>query len=761
MKARHLLLTTGLLFFAATCFAVLSLDSVSPNQGPLGEAWTANLSGSDFDDQLYLSTYPDPTTQIPSEYSLTLPGLTYGVAVSNDVAYVGTDGGDIHIVDVSDPTRPQLIGSINVLLHCGELEISGNYLYAATTDYRQVSDEWESRLFVIDISIPRQPRILGSVEADGFVNLAVAGHMVYLAGSTVQVVDASRPNAPVVVGGIDTPMVALCIAVSGDRLVVDGGMNSIYCIDVSDPHSPRLIGSISNNEFNRRPQDFAVSDGYILATDWKDLTVLDVHGSSPIAEVGRVRTSDARTHKIAVSDDMACMTGAHDLIYIFDIADPQKPKLLGHIDQSDQFTAMTLSGQYIYAADFSGLKIFDSNAMNPVGVIGHVYTRLGNSALAVHAGKIYCAGKELYVIDGATQRVEHTISLGQGQTLKVFVSDDRILVVTEDGLYPLSHLASGKPVLGRFNSFDELEQAYMSWQSVVMVDDYVYLLDGESLKIFTIRDIYDLPAVVGETVVPGTTIYASRLLGVHQNKAYLSAGSPGDNNILVVDVEDRSNPVFDTTLTFPLESDTSIYSMTADGDKLTFVEARYIPPVPYGGGSFYMLNGFFRMHPNGTIEEIDLADTPGLPYGELLRDIPIYDDIAYLAQGSTDPVIALDLANQPHPAIVGTLVQLAGTSLSDENFIVSGIVGYLPHENYGLLMLPLPARAVILSVNDSTDLLVELPPSPMPGRYTVSAYNGEDTIELRSAFEILPGPSSGDGDGSSSGSGCFVQTMLE
>jgi hypothetical protein len=88
-----------------------------------------------------------------------LPGLTYSVAVSN-VTYVGTDEGDIHIVDVSDPLQPQLIGKNNVLLTCWKLKISGNCLYAATTAYREISDEWDSRLFVIDISIPRQPRVV-------------------------------------------------------------------------------------------------------------------------------------------------------------------------------------------------------------------------------------------------------------------------------------------------------------------------------------------------------------------------------------------------------------------------------------------------------------------------------------------------------------------------------------------------------------------------------------------------------------------------
>jgi hypothetical protein len=59
-----------------------------------------------------------------------------------------------------------------------------------------------------------------------------------------------------VVGSIDTPLAALSIEVSGNRLLVDGGMNSIYCIDVSQPDSPILIGSLSNDEFNRRPQGF-------------------------------------------------------------------------------------------------------------------------------------------------------------------------------------------------------------------------------------------------------------------------------------------------------------------------------------------------------------------------------------------------------------------------------------------------------------------------------------------------------------------------
>ena len=69
---------------------------------------------------------------------------------------------------------------------------------------------WLGGLQVIDISTPTAPVIVGSVDTPGYaVGVSVANGYAYVAAgrSGLQVIDISTPTAPVIVGSVDTRVV--------------------------------------------------------------------------------------------------------------------------------------------------------------------------------------------------------------------------------------------------------------------------------------------------------------------------------------------------------------------------------------------------------------------------------------------------------------------------------------------------------------------------------------------------------------------------
>jgi len=124
--------------------------------------------------------------------AVAVPNPCYDVFVVDTFAYVvcqsnfGNDG-NLQVVNVSDPTSPQIVASINTINGDPfDIWITGNYAYIAAADYWSVSNgrnrqvgglrpDWtlnrradvEGGLRVVDISDPLNPALIASYDTPG------------------------------------------------------------------------------------------------------------------------------------------------------------------------------------------------------------------------------------------------------------------------------------------------------------------------------------------------------------------------------------------------------------------------------------------------------------------------------------------------------------------------------------------------------------------------------------------------------------------
>ncbi|MDI6809896.1 MAG: FlgD immunoglobulin-like domain containing protein, partial [Candidatus Eisenbacteria bacterium] len=167
-------------------------------------------------------------------------GSASGVAVSANYAYVGDRGYGFHVIDISNPASPTIVGSVHTPASDGwNVALSGNYAYVA---------DGGPGLRVVDISNPASPTIVGSAYtgSNGAWDVAVSGNYAYVASgfSGLHVVDISNPLSPNVVGIVATPFAADGVALSGSYAYVadrDYGPQVIY---ISNPSSPIIVGSV-------------------------------------------------------------------------------------------------------------------------------------------------------------------------------------------------------------------------------------------------------------------------------------------------------------------------------------------------------------------------------------------------------------------------------------------------------------------------------------------------------------------------------------
>ena len=194
------------------------------------------------------------------------------VAVSGGHAFVAGGMGGLQVVDVGDPSAPELVGSLPLRGIAGRIVVVGHLGYVIDTiDF--------GGLVVVELADPRHPTVLArSEEFPGVAyDLAVSGSKAYVAvyGRGLVIVDVTEPRRPVLIGEAKTPSFATGVGVGGEyAYVLDG--RGLQVIDVADPARPFLLGSMSPrfNINNHPPVDVTLANGVVyLATAYGGLQI--------------------------------------------------------------------------------------------------------------------------------------------------------------------------------------------------------------------------------------------------------------------------------------------------------------------------------------------------------------------------------------------------------------------------------------------------------------------------------------------------------
>jgi len=164
--------------------------------GETGKSLDVTVSGFGFDGNTKVLMYPDigNTKAIIGSVDL---GVVRNVAISGTTAYVADLHGGLQIIDVSDPAKPQIIGSVDTPGEAFDIALSGTTAYVA---------DYGSGLQLIDVSDPA--KVQGSLDTPGLTSgVAVSGTTAYMAdyGSGLQIIDIKDPANPKIIGSVDTP----------------------------------------------------------------------------------------------------------------------------------------------------------------------------------------------------------------------------------------------------------------------------------------------------------------------------------------------------------------------------------------------------------------------------------------------------------------------------------------------------------------------------------------------------------------------------
>lgn len=152
------------------------------------------------------------------------------------------------IVNVSDPTTPNLVGwtftSSGVGLEPKGISLKGKIAYLT---------QGSEGLDIFDVSVPSTPNMITTIQTPGTaVDLFINDTIAYIADyDSLQVINIADSSAPFRVGAASMPNPCYDVFVSGNYAYVicessSGNNGSLQVVDISDPASPNIVSSVSN-----------------------------------------------------------------------------------------------------------------------------------------------------------------------------------------------------------------------------------------------------------------------------------------------------------------------------------------------------------------------------------------------------------------------------------------------------------------------------------------------------------------------------------
>jgi len=194
----------------------------------------------------------------------------------NDYTYYGGHGGILHVLDVSNPSSPVSINSID--LDFGMIRhilIEGNHAF--------VSAEGVG-LYIFDITDPANLVELAYIGAGNLPGVAVRGNYLYVSRYIydMDIYDISDIANPLLVNTYETGGNAGFVYIENDRLYLqDGG--TLLVLDISDPANPLLLGQDSSNQ--GYPGNYFFVENSICYLTGGVFQILDVSDPGNIVEL--------------------------------------------------------------------------------------------------------------------------------------------------------------------------------------------------------------------------------------------------------------------------------------------------------------------------------------------------------------------------------------------------------------------------------------------------------------------------------------------
>lgn len=485
----------------------------------------------------------------PDALSQVYLGGGYAVALAGNTALVAAADKGLAVIDVTDPNNPALKSVIDTPGEARDVVLEGSIAYVA---------DGSGGVSAVDFADPAAPRVLGSWDSPGeALGLKLREKMIYLADGSagLRIVDAALPSALVPKGVLDTDGTAESVALSGSFAYIADGAGGIKVVNVSAPDAPKLSATLVATGYARSiaTEGTLLCVGSLYDGGYQLLDISDP--AAPAVISSNKYTMYNEGWNIALFGNRGVIVDYFSGVFIFDFADPKKPKNIGQIFTPSTIVAACGRDSLAFAVgELSGAQAVDvADPSKPVF--------LGRSSIFRGVQNIAVNGRYVYVTDRWSIKVfdaADPAALKPGKPLAFTEGIPRTLAVrgnaaylTADnfGFYTLDVTDPAAPKI--VGSFKLSGFTY----GLDAAGDFAYLANSDTgLHILDLQKP-DAPAEIAVIKLPGEPSGVA----VRGHLAFAACGSEG---LVVVDIGKPDEPKILGTIL----SDDFSSAVVLDGD---------------------------------------------------------------------------------------------------------------------------------------------------------------------------------------------------
>ena len=284
------------------------------------------------------------------ELLATIEGPANLVAVEGDYAYVSADN-ELRVIDLSEPTRPEVRGSLAVVGRIYSIYAAYQTVYLASG---------LDGLHIVDVSNPSSPHLLSTHQTAGqALDVTIVGRTALIPNlmTGMEVVDVSDRSAPVLLSTEETPGYQWGIGSHGLHVFVVDQPHGLYLYDVSKPEALTELGVRESEE---PLQSIAFGDhnqAYVVYAGSGLVEILDVTDpAAGLRSLGSYQSS-GRLRRVAVYGSRLLMPAGRSGVELVDVSSPSAPTLVASYDTPGDAGGVALTDELIVVADGTALLI--------------------------------------------------------------------------------------------------------------------------------------------------------------------------------------------------------------------------------------------------------------------------------------------------------------------------------------------------------------------------------------------------------------------
>jgi hypothetical protein len=586
-----------------------------------------------------------------------LPGASSGpIEVDGNLLFIYSHQPGFYLFDITNKTAPTLLSNYSSIGGFSDIAINNQKAFLGA--------HWgKGALEIVDISNPTNPvRMSYYVSSLGVnldsrpLNLAIQNDLAFLAMAIngLQIINISNPFNPQLVGsGYATAGIsATGIAVQGTKAYVsfvsgeDGG--GLEVIDVSNPLSPFRFG---------------------------------IYNTKPVSPTGIVRYS-TQVHSVFVQNNFAFLSYYNGGFIIINITNPAMPTPISWYDTPDYTPSITVNGDIALVSDNrAGLFVFDVKDPIKPRLVGGFDPLFSAIRSAFKDGVVYMENESnLYIVDitrgllkgtATAQLVEKSVPLtvkARHRATGVLWQDDFVLTIdqlprvvetslSDKSVFPNQELTIS---LAANSIFTDNDQEFLS----LSVKESLGSLPLDWLHLSLIpRHIGGCPIVSpgGETiwvdVEDGIALTGNSFLGI----SVLDVSNPEDPQVLSI-------------------QNTGYTEVTLIRDRIGYVWA--------GGNGLFIYNLTVPSQPVLLVNYVNSGDSA--------QRLELRDNLIFSAAGSNADLRVINVADKSNPSSIGFYKQ---GSFYGQDLVIKDDLVFIGNAEGGvkILNISLPSNPQLVS----------------------------------------------------------------